>query len=174
MYTTKITVLIFVWYHLVFIQYSYYRDLFFSGPVLHLCNRHRRVGVRYTHTTKITVLSMSSLLLSIDIRQFYCFILFYFKLTNGSMDKWCMVKWCNREIKIVIGPFVSNKYWICSFVLFSNTTFLQQINQSMILIIWSLTSSTSTKCMLSKQATTKRQEFTRGQTIVVREILTLI
>ena len=174
MYTTKITVLIFVWYHLVFIQYSYYRDLFFSGPVLHLCNRHRRVGVRYTHTTKITVLSMSSLLLSIDIRQFYCFILFYFKLTNGSMDKWCMVKWCNVEKKVRNGRFVSQKYWICSFVLLSSTTFSQQTKQFIIFNIWQLTTSTETKCMLSNLETTKIQDFIRGQPIVLREIVTLI
>ena len=85
-----------------------------------------------------------------------------------------MVKWCNGEIKISIGCIFSKKYWICSFVLFSNTIFLQQTKQFIIFNILSLTTSTATKFMLSDQATTKRQDLIRGQPIVVREIVTLI
>ena len=172
--TTKITVLIFVWYRLFFTPYSYYRDFFCLGLASRPHNRHRHVWVRYIDTKKITVACMSLLLLSIDIRRYWYFIIFYFKLTNGAMDKWWMVKWCNGEIKIRIGRFVSQKYWICSFVLFSNTKSSQQTKQSIIFNIWQLTASTATKCMLSKLATTERQDFIRGQTIFVREIVTLI
>ena len=121
--TTKITVLMFVWYCLVFTPYSYYRDFFCSGPELRFCNCHRPTWVRYIDNTKIMVACISSLILSIDLRRYWYFIIFYFKLTNGAMDKWWMVKWYNGEIKIMIGRFFSHKYWICSFVLFSNTTF---------------------------------------------------
>ena len=51
-------------------------------------------------------------------------IYYYLKLTNGSMNKWWMVIWCNGEIKNRTGHFFSHKYWICLFVLFLNTTFL--------------------------------------------------
>ena len=53
---------------------------------------------------------MSLLLLSIDLQQYFYFIMFNFKLTNGAMVKWWMVKWYNDEIKIRIGRFVSHKY----------------------------------------------------------------
>ena len=53
---------------------------------------------------------MSSLLLSIDIVQYCYFNMFYFKLTNGAMGKWCMVKWCNGKIKNRTGNLVSHKY----------------------------------------------------------------
>ena len=132
----KITVLMLVWYCLVSIQYNYYLDLFCSGPAKRLSNCHCHVWVRYTDTTKITVGCMSSLLLSIDILQYWYFIMFYFKLTNGTIVKWCIVKWCNGEMKIRIGHLVSHKYWIRSFVLFLNTTFLQQTKQSIIFNIW--------------------------------------
>ena len=93
--TTIITVLRFVWFCSVFTQYSYYHDFFCSGPESRICNHHRPVWVRYIDTTKITFLCMSSLLLSIYIAQFYYFIMFYFKLTNGAMLKWWIVKLCN-------------------------------------------------------------------------------
>ena len=64
--------------------------------------------------------------------------MFYFKLTNGAVVKWCMVKCCNGEIKISIGHFFFHKYQICSFILFSNTTFLQKTNQSITFNFWSL------------------------------------
>ena len=111
--TTKITVLWFVWYCLVFTQYNYYRDLFCSGPALRLLNCHRHVWVRYIDTTKIIVWCMSSLLLYIDLRWFCYFIMFYFKLTDGAMVKWWMVKWYNSEIKIRIGRLVSHNYRMC-------------------------------------------------------------
>ena len=66
---------------------------------------------------------MSSLLLSIDLQQTCYFIVFYFKLTNGAIEKWWMVKWCNGEIKNGTGHLFSYKYWICLFVLFLKTTF---------------------------------------------------
>ena len=121
------TVLRFVWYCLVFIQYSYYCDFVCLWLALCLCFKHRHVWVRFIHTKKITVACMSLLLLSIDLQRYWYFIMFYFKLKNGAMDKWCMVKWCNGEIHIMIGRFVSHKYWICSFVLFSNTTFFAAV-----------------------------------------------
>ena len=129
---------------LVFIQCSYYRDLFCSWPASRLRNRHRRVWVRCIHTMKFTVACMSSLLLSIDIRQICYFIMFYFKLTNGAIEKWWMIKWCNGEINNRTGHFFSHKYWICLFVLFLNTTFLHQTKQFIIFNIWKLTTSTAT------------------------------
>ena len=103
--TTQITVLMFVLYRLVFIQYSYYHDFFCLGTELRLCNFHRNVWVRYIDTTYITVWCISSMLLSIDLRWFCYFIIFYFKLTHGAMVKWWMVKWRNGKIKIRIGHF---------------------------------------------------------------------
>ena len=172
--TTKITVLMCVWYSSVFIQYNYYLDLFCSGPAKRLSNCHCHVWVRYIDTTKHMVACISSLLLSIDIPQYWYFIMFYFKLTNSAKGKWCMVNGCNGEIKIRIGHLVSHKYWICSFFIFLNTTFLQQTEQSIIFNIWSLTRSTATRFMLSNQATIERQDFIRGQTIVVKDIVNTI
>ena len=122
--TTKITVLRFVWDCLVFTQYIYYREFFCSWPPLRLHNRHCHMWVRYIDTTIITVWCMSPLLFSIDLWLFCYLIKVYFKLTNGKVRKWWMVKWCIGEIKTRIGRFVSHKYWICSFVLFSDTTFI--------------------------------------------------
>ena len=82
----------FVWYRSVFIQYSYYRDLFCSGPASCIRNWHFHVSVLYIDTTKITVACMSLLLFSIDLQRLCYFILFYFKLTNGAMVKLWMVK----------------------------------------------------------------------------------
>ena len=130
--------------------------------------------VRFIDNTKITVACMSLLILSIDLRRYWYFIMLYFKLTNGAMEKWWMVKWCNGEIKIRIGRFVSHKYWIYSFVLFSNTTFSQQKNKFIIFNILQLTTNAATKCMLSNLATTRRQDFIRSQPVVVRDIVTLI
>ena len=152
--TTKITFLMFVWYCLVFTPCIYYCDFFFSGPASRLRNFHCHMWVCYIDTTKITVALMSSLLFSIDIQLWCYFTMFYLKLANGEMEKWLMDKWFNGGIKIRIGCFVTHKYWICSFVLFSNTTFLQQTKQSIIFNIWSLTTSIATKFMLSNQATT--------------------
>ena len=101
--TSKITVLKFVWYRLVFTQYSYYREFFCSKKASRLRNHHRLVWLRYIDTTKITVACMSSLIWSIDIRRLCYFIIFYFKLTNDAMVKWWVVKWCNGEIKNRIG-----------------------------------------------------------------------
>ena len=112
-----------MWERSVFIQYSCYRDFFCSGPASRLRNCHCHVWVRYIDTTKITVACMSSLLLSIDIRRFYYLIMFYFKLTNGEMVKWWMVKWCNGEIKNRTGHLFYHKYQICSFVLFRTKSF---------------------------------------------------
>ena len=153
--TTKITVLSLVWDRLVFTKYSYYRDFFCSGPASHLCNFHRHRWVHHIDTTKMTVWCLSSLLLSIDLRWFCYLIMFYFKLTNGTMMKWWMIKWCNCEINKRIGRFFSIKYLICSFVLFSNRTFSHQTKQCMISNFWSLTPSTATKFMFTNQATTE-------------------
>ena len=128
--TTKIVILRFVWDRSVFTQYSYYHELFYLGTALRLFNHHCHGWVFYIDTKKITVWCMSSMLLPIYLRWFYYFILFYFKLTNGAMVKWRMVKWCNGEINIRIGRFVYHKYWICSFILFPNTTFSQQTKKS--------------------------------------------
>ena len=111
--TTKITVLRFVWDCSVFTQYSYYCDLYCLGPTLRLRNCYCHWWLSYINTTKNTVWCMSLLLLSIDIWWFCYFIMFNFKLTNGAMMKWSMVKWCNGEIKIRIGCFVSHKYGTC-------------------------------------------------------------
>ena len=106
-------------YRFVFIQCSYYRELFCSGIAKRLRNRHRHLWVRYIDTTKITVWCMSSLILNNDIQWFCYFIMYYFKLTNAAMVKRCMVKWCNGEINNSNGRFLSHKYWTCSFVLSS-------------------------------------------------------
>ena len=172
--TTNITVLRFVWDRSFFTQYSYYRDFLCLGPASRLRDRHLHGLLGYIDTTTITVWCMSLLRFSIDLQWFWYFIMFYFKLTNGAMVKWWMMKWCNGEIKIRIGSFVSHKYQIFSFVSFSNTTFLQQTNQSITFNFWSLTTITATTFMLSNQATTERQDFIRGQAIIVREIVTLI
>ena len=119
--------------------------IFLGGPASRLRNINRHVWVRYIDTTKITVACMSSLIFSIDIRRICYFIMFYFKLTNGSMVKWCIFKWCNGEINNRTGHLFSHKYWICPFVLFLNTTFLQQTKQFIIFNIWSLTTSTAIK-----------------------------
>ena len=163
-----------MWYFSVFTQYSYYCDFFCLGPASRLRNRHLHGWVRYIDTTIITVWCMSLLLLSIDLRWFCYFIMFYFKLTNGEMVKWWAVKWFNGEIKIRISHFVSHSYQICSFVIFLNTTFLQQTKQYITLTFWSLTTVTATEFMLLNQATTERQEFIRGWTIIVKEIVNLI
>ena len=132
----KNTVLRLVWYCLVFIQYSYYCDLFCLGSESRLCSRKFHMWVRYNDNTKITVVCMSLLLLFIDLRLICYFIVFYFKLTNGAMVKWWMVKWCNGEIQNSTGHFSSCKYWICSFVLFSDTAFSHQKKQFIIFNIW--------------------------------------
>ena len=163
-----------MWHRLVFTQYSYYSDSFFPGIASRICNRNCHVWVRYIDTTKIMVACMSPLLLSVDLLQYCYFIMFYFKLNNGAMVKLWMVKWCNGGIKIKIRHLFSQKYWICSFFLFSNTIFLQHTKQFAIFSFWSLTRSTATKVMLSNQATTKRQDFIRGRPICVRKIVTLI
>ena len=122
--TTKITVLRFVWYRLVFTEYNYYRDLFCSGTALRLRNRHRHVWVYYIDTTKITVWCMSLLLLSIYLRWLCYFIMLYFKLTNGEMVKWWMVKWFNSGIKNRTGRFFSHKYQICLLTTSTSTKFI--------------------------------------------------
>ena len=68
-------------------------------------NYHCHVWVRYIEASKIKVACMSLLPLSIDLRRLFYFIMFYFKLANGAMVKWWMVKWCNGEIKISIDRF---------------------------------------------------------------------
>ena len=45
-----------MWYLFIFTQYSYYRDSFFLGPSLCLCERHCHKWIRYIYTKKITVL----------------------------------------------------------------------------------------------------------------------
>ena len=95
----------FVWDCLVFTEYSYYCEFFFLRPVLRLCNCHCHGWVSYIDTTKITVCCMSPLILSIDLWWLYYFIMIHFKLTNGAMVKWWMMKWCNGERKIRIGRF---------------------------------------------------------------------
>ena len=144
------------------------------GSSLHLRNRHCHMWVRYIETTIITVCCLSLLLLSIDIQLLCYLIMFYFKLTNGKMLKWWMLKWYNCEVKIGISRFVSHKCLMCSFVLFSNTTFLQQTKQSITFNFLSLTTITETKFMLSNQANTEKRGFFKDQLIVVKEILTLI
>ena len=100
-----------MWDCSVFTQYSYYRDLFCSVPEFYLCYHYRHGWVRYIDTTKTTVWYMSSLLLSIYIWLFCCFIMFYFKLTNGTIVKWWMLEWWNGEIKISIGRLLFSQIW---------------------------------------------------------------
>ena len=104
------TVLRFVWYCFVCVKYGYYRDLIYSWPASRLCYRHRHVWVRSIHTKKITVAWMSSLLFSIDLWRICYFVLFYFKLINGAIEKWWMVICCNSEIKNRTDHFLSRKY----------------------------------------------------------------
>ena len=120
----------FFWDCSFFNQYSYYRDLFCLGTALPIHDRHRHRWLRYIDTTTIMVWCMSLLLFYILLQWLYYFITFNFKLTNGSMVKWWMLKWCNGKIKIRIGRFFSQKYRICSFVLFLNTAFSQKTKQS--------------------------------------------
>ena len=170
--TTKITVLMFVWYRLFFTQFSYYRDFFCLGPELCLCNRHLHVWVRYIDTTKITVVCMSSLLFSIDLQQICYFIMFYFKLTNGEMEKMMDFKWCNREINNSIGHFFSHKYRFF-FSFFKHNIFAA--DKAIYNFQYLITNNKySSQFMLSNQATTERQDFIRGQPIVVMEILNMI
>ena len=70
---------------------------------------------------------------------------FYLKPTNSTMLKLFIVKGGNGEIKKRIDRLVSHKYRICSFVLYSNTIFLQHTKQSIIFKFWSLPTSTATK-----------------------------
>ena len=88
----KKTVFRFVWYRLVFIQCSYDHEFICLWMVSLLCYWHHLVWVRYIHIKKITVACMSSLLLSIGLRRICYFIIFYFEVTNDSMEKWWMVK----------------------------------------------------------------------------------
>ena len=60
-----------VWYRSVFNQYSYYCDLFCSGPASRLPHRHIHVWVRYFDTTKITVWCMSSILIHVTYFSVY-------------------------------------------------------------------------------------------------------
>ena len=53
---------------------------------------------------------MSLLILSMDLQRICYFIIFYFKLINGAMEKWWMVKWRDGEIKNRTGHFFSHKY----------------------------------------------------------------
>ena len=172
--TTKIRVWMFVWYHLVFTPNSYYCELFYLETELRLINIHCHMWVRFIDNTKITVACMSLLLLSNNLWQCLYFIMFYFKLNNGAIEKWCMFEWCNGEIKIRIGQSISHKYWICLFILFSKTTVSQQTKQFIIFNIWQLTKITVIKCMISNLATTKRQDFIRSQPIIVGYIVNLI
>ena len=151
-----------------FTQYSYYCDLFCSGTALRFRDCHCHGWMRYIGNTESMGWCMSLLLLSIGLQWFCYFIMIYFKLTNGAMLKWWILKQCNGEIKIRIGHFVSHKYRICSFVLFLNTKFSKQTKQFIIFKFWSLTTSTATKFMLSNQTTTERRGFIRGQQIVMR------
>ena len=153
-YYFKVCVISFSFYSIQLLSW-----LLFFGSRISFSNCHRHKWVRYIANTKIKVWCMSLLLLSIDLQWFCYFIMFYFKMTNGAMVKWWMVKLCNGEIKIRIGRFVSHKYRFCSFVLFSNTTFLQQTKQSITFNFWSLTTSTETEFMLSNQATTERRDL---------------
>ena len=127
-------------YRFVCIQYIYYHDFVCSWPALCLWYRRCHVWVRFIHARKIIFACMSSLILSIDIRRIYYFILFYFKLTNGAMEKWWMIIWCNGEINNITGRFLSHKFWIYLFVLFSNTTFLLMIKNKQTLIRYCKTS----------------------------------
>ena len=49
--------------------------------------------------------------------------MFYFKLTNGEMVKWWIMKCCHGEIKIRIGHLFSRKYRICPFLIFEHNIF---------------------------------------------------
>ena len=70
-----------------------------------------RVSAQYWYY-KITVWCISSRIWSIDLQWFRFFIMFYFKLTNVSMDKWLMVKWCNSEINVRIGDLVKQHMYL--------------------------------------------------------------
>ena len=157
-----------MWDYSVFTQCSYYCEWFCLESNLCLCGCRCYEWVRYVDTKQITAWCMSSLILSIYLQLFHYFIMFCFKLTNCEMVKLWVLKWCNGKIKMRIGLSFSQKYHICSFGLFSNTSFLLQTNQSITSKFWSLTTSTETKFILSNQATTEIWGFIRGQTIVVK------
>ena len=72
-----------MWDCSVFTQYSYYCELFCSGPALCLHDCHFHGWVHYIDTTNITVWCMSLLLLSIDLQWFYSFIMFNFNLSHN-------------------------------------------------------------------------------------------
>ena len=54
--------------------------------------------MRYIDTTRTTVACMSLMLLFNYLQRICYFIMFYFKLTNGTMVRCSMVKCCNGEI----------------------------------------------------------------------------
>ena len=158
----KITVSRFVSDSLVFTQYSNYCDFFCSRPSLRLRNHSCHGWFRYIDTMKLRfcVFHRCYCLLIYDDYV----ILFYFILN------WCngaIVKWYNGKKKIRSGHFVSHRYRIYAFFL-SNTTFLQQTKKSIIFNLWTQTTSTATKFMLSNQATTEIRGSVRDQPIFVR------
>ena len=112
-----------MWDCLVFTQYSYYHEFFCWGCASRLRNCHRHVWLCYIDTTKIMVGCMSSLIFSIDLKWCCCFIMFYFKLTNGEMVKRWMVKCFNSEIRIRIGHFFLTNIESVHFFYFKHSIF---------------------------------------------------
>ena len=99
------TVLRFMWYRLDLLNTVIIVNLFVCGQhivfVINIVTCECAIFI----LRKITVACMSLLLSSIDLLWIYYLIMFYFKLTNDATEKWCMVKWCNGEIKNRTGHF---------------------------------------------------------------------
>ena len=106
-------VLRFLWDHLVFTQYSYYRYFFCSGPASRLFDLHPHVWVQYIYATKKLRFDVCNhcycLLIYDDYVILICFIL------NWTMLQWWNGGWWNKEYD-----------WLC---------FLSQISNLFILFI---------------------------------------
>ena len=117
-----------MWYWSVFIQYSYYRDLFCSWPVLRLCHRHCHVWVRYYNTMKITVWCMSSILIhmtyfsvyKIFISEHYREIVSYITTPGQQVSVKCwnitITVWLQSQVHRVTYYFVLIVFWCWTFV----------------------------------------------------------
>ena len=100
----------FVWYLMVFNQYSYYCGFFCLGPELRLCHRHFHMWVRCFETTKIVVLCMSSILIHMSYFSFNI-IPSYHVLSSEP-----------RAVSSYL-PIVSSFWRVSSYIQVNNTTY---------------------------------------------------
>ena len=126
---------------------------FFLGPASHLRDCHSHRWVCFIDTTKITVFCMTSLLLSIDLRQYCYFIMFYLKLSQNF--------YFSQILNLLICGIFEHNFFAADKAIPN-------------LLSLSSTASTAIKFLLSNQAITEIRGFIRGRKIVVREIGTLI